>query len=133
MFNNNLSEKPILKFLKSILIYLVAIYIFVILGRAIWMNWALKKEVDQIKKENIALQEKNHNLKNLITYYQSDSFKELEARDKLGLKKPDEKVILVPIKKISNNDQILSNNQADQNRVDQGIPNWQAWWIYIFE
>ena len=132
MYNTSSSTSPILNFFKGILIYLLAIYIFIILGRAIWANWNLKKEIDQIKQENIALEEKNHNLQNLIVYYQSDSFKELEARDKLGLKAPDEKVVIVPITKISSDDSSGAVPSADQKQnLDHGS-NWQAWWAYIF-
>ena len=94
------------------------------------VNVGLKKQIDQVKKTNQTLEANNKNLQNLIVYYQSASFKELEARDKLGLKKPDEQVVFIPVKKFDQ-----TNNSVDQIAPvkPQNISNFQAWWQYIFE
>lgn len=121
-------------FLKKGFIYLVFIYVLIILVRAIWINWTLKKEVDKIKADIVLLQNQNKDLNNLIVYYQSDSFRELEARQILDLKLPDETVVIVPVKKFDdyqteiNNDRKIISKSSEDN-----MPNWKAWWRYIFK
>lgn len=118
---------------SKVLTYIVIFYIFYILGHSIWLNWALKKENDRIKADIAKVQDKNQNLENLITYYKSDSFKELEAREKLGMKKSDEKVVLVPVKKFDPTaSQEDSLSLLSKKTVTQ-IANWRAWWSYIFQ
>lgn len=128
------NKSKILVFLNKALIYAVILYIFYILGHAIWLNWALKKEIDGIKADIANIQEKNQNLENLIIYYQSDSFKELEAREKLGLKKIDEKVVIVPVRKYNPAD------SAEEDKISAlikkpvaKIANWRIWWAFLFE
>jgi hypothetical protein len=121
-------------YLSKVLSYALILYIFYILGHAIWLNWSLKKENDQLKKDIVAIQEKNQNLENLILYYKSDSFKELETREKLGLKKKDEKVVSVPVRKY-NNDQSQAEatiNSLNKKPVEK-IANWRAWWAFLFQ
>ena len=129
----NFDKTKFLTFLKNISVYVVAVYVFIILGRSIWLNWSLKKQTDQIKIEISALEGQNKNLQNLIVYYRSDSFKELEAREKLGLKKPDEKVVSVPVKKYASTPTLPEELILTSKKANKPIPNWRAWWLYIFE
>jgi cell division protein FtsB len=125
-------ENKYISFSKKIGIIFLVIYVFIILGRSIWTNWYLKKQIDIIKSENTRIEQRNRNLENLIVYYRSSSFKELEARDKLGLKKPDEKVVLVPVRKIDSNNTVeaqILNAKSESKKIS----NYQAWWAYIFE
>lgn len=118
---------------SRILMYALVVYIFIILGRAIYVNWTLKKQIDQIKLEISSITQKNNNFENLILYYQSNSFKELEAREKLGLQKPGEKVVLVPIKKYNDNlSQVEDEVKSLSEKPVTKMPNWRAWWMYIF-
>lgn len=127
-----LESKLFLLFKKGF-IYLVVIYVLIMLGRSIWVNWSLKNEVDHMKNDIIELELENKNLENLIVYYQSDSFKELEARDVLGLQLPDEKVVIVPVKKF-NDYQAKTNQEREILNIKKEVtPNWLAWWRYIFE
>jgi cell division protein FtsB len=126
-FENN----KFLDFSKKTLTYLVVIYVFIILSRVIWNNWNLTKQINQLKSANAQLAEQNLNLQNLIVYYGSSSFQELEARDKLGLKLPDEKVVMVPVRKID-----PASNPGDSVPIStpsRQMPNYQAWWSYIFD
>lgn len=118
---------------NKLFIYALIIYVFIILGRSVWANWQLKKQMDTIRTEISALQDQNKNLENLILYYQSDSFKEVEARAKLGLKKPGETAVAVPTKKYDNYQAEIEaekQNIAPKSNND-ATPNWEAWWGYF--
>lgn len=130
-----IAQHKLFLLLKKALIYAFIIYILVILGRLIWLNWAMKKEIDQIKQEIVLLNQQNHDLENLILYYQSDSFKELEARSKLGLQKPGEKVVSIPVRKFNDYEKETTNDREaiSSSNKKETDPNWLAWWKYIFE
>jgi cell division protein FtsB len=82
----------------------VALYIFAIIVLAIsWStvktiqsNYDLQRQIAALKQQNdiLALQNNNQRLQN--TYYQTDSYQELAARQNLGLAAPGEKILLVP-------------------------------------
>jgi cell division protein FtsB len=122
-------------FFSKIIIYLIVLYTFFLLGKAVWTNFQLKKERDAIEGQIVALQEQNKNLSNLILYYQSDSFREEEAREKLGLKKPGETVVQVPVKKATDfGSEIAAQVQSVSEKTPPAQqPNWQLWWQYFFK
>lgn len=117
----------------KILIYLIILYTFFILGKAVWTNWQLKKQTEVIEKDIVEIQQKNKNLQNLILYYQSDSFKEVQARKELGLKKPDETAIAVPVKTYSDVQQEIESQaqQVAEPQKEVKISNPKLWWQYF--
>ena len=95
-------------------------------------NFALQKEVDQkqrlleltqLQKDSLALQQR---------YYQTDEYKELAARETLGLVMPGEKLIILPA-----NSQVVIN--ADKTVTQQTNPapqqtttNMEQWLNFLF-
>ena len=119
--------------LNKILVYLLIGYTFFMVGRSVWLNWQLKKQTDTIEMEISKIQAQNKNLENLILYYKSDSFREVEARKKLGLKKPGEVAVAVPVKTPNN---FQSEVQAQKEGVSEKpketkTPNYELWWQYF--
>ncbi len=109
-----------------LLISLVALIIIITaLVKGLIRRQELDQEIAKIKNDIAVYQTKQEELTNLITYLQSAEFKEKEARLKFNLKKPDEKVVVLPGQEIS--ETILSETTSALN-----IPNWQKWWNYFF-
>jgi len=106
----------------------VLIYFAFLTGKSVYQNWQTNQEAKKIKTEIETLEIENQNLKNQIAYYQTPSFKEKEARRKLGLVKPDEKVIILSkeLPKTNNNPPI----PAEEKSVK---PNYQLWWEFFFK
>ncbi len=93
-------------------------------------------EILSTKKAITAKQEmSNKKLKSLIAYYQTPSFQEVEARRRLGLKKPDETVYTIK-GLVNNTDQSssLSDNLYQDISPTAPVPqtNIQQWWQYFF-
>ena len=109
-------------------ILLLIIYILFILGRVVWKNYQINVQIEKVNKEIAQLKDDNKNMENLILYYSTDSFKEIEARRKLGLKKPDEKVIAVDV---SEEEKPIESffNQSAQRPLP--TPNYIKWWNKI--
>lgn len=58
-------------------------------------QYRLNKEIDDYKKQIASLKNKGKELRNFITYLESDQFAEEQARLKLNLKKPGEEVLVI--------------------------------------
>jgi hypothetical protein len=74
------------------------------------------------------LRENITELENQIAYYQTQSFREKEARAKLGYRAPGENMVILPL------------DTEEEKVADSGIgevniktPNYVLWWQYFFE
>lgn len=98
--------------------------------------WAVVKEkkyqdrgaeaVDVLRSEITALESKNAELSQLISYLSSQEFAELEAREKLNMKKPGEKVIIVPRES-------SASSATPAVSAANDLPNYLKWYRYFFE
>lgn len=109
------------------------IYGVYIIGKAIQNNFATNQQIRLLREEIAVLNDEIDGLKDTIIYFQTDSFKELEARQRLGLRGAGETVIMLP----KNNEQkIDSQTQNPPEQTDQEqeqTPNPVKWFQYIFE
>ena len=77
----------------------------------------LKKEIDEIEKQN-------SELASLLDYFASNEYIEKEAREKLNLGQPGEKVVIIP----ESEDKIAD---LKKNLDKKNSP--ALWWSYFFE
>ncbi|MDP2708642.1 MAG: septum formation initiator family protein [bacterium] len=102
-------------------------------------QYRINKEINGLKKEISELQDKNSDLKNFVSYLESDQFAEEQARLKLGLKKPGEE--LTVIKKGDNEapaGAVLPNNIFNIPGYNKEKPprlaaNPEKWFYYFFK
>ncbi len=73
-----------------------ALYILVLLGQTVKRNYDLSKQIDTLRTQIAQLQDQKDQLAYSIQYFQTDSFRQREARAKLGLQAPGENVISLP-------------------------------------
>lgn len=125
------TTERIIKAGKRLFSFLLTIYLVFLVGRSVYTNFRVKQQLAQIEVEIKNLKSENQRLTNLIAYYQTETFRELEARSKLGLKKPGEIVIALP----ENADEPLKEKVDRTPKRDQGkasVPNYIKWWEYFF-
>ena len=105
---------------------LALVYMLFATGKIIWNNLQFDKQLKEIKTQISKLEDSNTTLAEQILYLQTDSFKEREARTKLGLVKPGEKVLVVPPaqKSIELPKPVEAPKEKD---------NWQKWLEYFFK
>lgn len=77
-----------------------------------------EEKIERLEKERQQLLEKKQ-------YYQSEEFIEEEARNKLGLSRPGETVVILP----PNVSQILGR---EEEKPAEEIPNWKKWLKLFF-
>ena len=106
------------------LVLLVVAYLLFVVGKTLYQSYQVRHEIDLMAAEIGTLKESNRQLAANILYYQSDSYKERIARERLGLQKPGEKVIVIlPEQK---------QNVAEKDPYTK-LSNPQKWWQFFFK
>jgi cell division protein FtsB len=96
------------------------------LARTYTQRRLVEKEIEDVKKEISNFESTNQELKDMITYLESDQSLEEQARLNLNLKKPGEKVIVIePAKNAS--------SSGDINKTTTAESNFLKWWHYFFD
>lgn len=113
---------------SSLIIFLVIIYLFVVIGKTIASNYKSNKQLLVEEQTVTDLEAEVGDIQNKISYYRTSSFKEKEAREKLGYKAPGENVISLPIDQ--ENDKVSDSSLGE---VKIKTPNYRYWWSYFFE
>ncbi len=108
--------------------FLLVLYLLFVVGRSIWINYQSNKAIlnqseslDQLEEEIIAME-------NEIEYLKTNSYREKEARSKLGYKSPGENVISLPLD--SPDDKVADSPEGE---VVISTPNYRLWVAYFFE
>ncbi|HVE80921.1 MAG TPA: septum formation initiator family protein [Candidatus Dormibacteraeota bacterium] len=107
----------------TILGFLIVIYLVVYLAGTVKRNYELQEQLNFLKQEISTLEAEKDALKYRIQYYQTDSYKEKEARARLGLQQPGESVVILP------------NKPKDQSAEKEGKKkrnsNIEQWWNFL--
>lgn len=120
---------------------LLLISLVINLGRESYRERQLTKEVNNLKLEIERLEGSNLQLANLMDYFKEESFLEKEARLKLNLKKPGEKVVILSdyFNTSSNLEAIANGNNTEEKKTILGkvekenTANYWKWWEYFFQ
>jgi cell division protein FtsB len=112
-----------------ILILLAAVYFGFLLYQSVYVNYQTNKKISELNKSLAEAEGEQENLKDLIAYYKTDTFQELEARKKLGLKLPGEKVVKVEVPKVATKEE----SSKPQTKSDNKRSNPELWLEFLFD
>lgn len=110
------------KIWSYLFLLLIIGYLVFIFSKTVWKNYSINQQIYKLQKETEVLQEENLRLKNLVAYYQSDSYKERMARLLLNYKLPDERVIAFPFDAKLNNEFKFQDTNVDTR---SNIEKWR--------
>jgi len=113
------------------IIILALIAVVVNLGRESYRKYQLTQEIDKLKIEIQRLEGSNDQLANLMEYLKEEPYLEKEARLKLNMKKPGEKVVILTSKQQVQEPDSPINVLAEINPEEE-ITNYWQWWQYFF-
>ncbi len=103
-------------------VVLILLYAGFALTKTLWQSYRMSRQINSLEDEIARLEERKRELQNLITYYKTDSYKEKEARRRLGYQKPGERVLIV-----------VPQKEAKEEPLPQPPkPNWRIWWEFFF-
>jgi len=129
---------PVKNFIKKLLsskvflffIVLALIGLVISLGQESYRKYQLTKEIDGLKSEIERLEGKNQQMADLMEYFQEGSYLEKEARLKLNLKKPGEKVVVISQPAGAEVDERIV--VETEKEVSNETTNFWKWWEYFF-
>jgi len=120
-----LSSKVFLFFITLALIGLT-----INLGRESYRKYQLTKEINKLESDIERLEKKDEQMANLLEYFKEGSYLEQEARLKLNLKKPGEKVVVISQSAGAEVDERIM--VETENQVSNETANFWKWWEYFF-
>ncbi len=88
----NLNANSALNFVGAVIIF----YLVAVLGQTVKHNYDLGRQIDDLRTQIIDLQGQKEQLVYSIAYYNTDAFRDREARARLGLQLPGENVVIIP-------------------------------------
>lgn len=117
---------------RMLLIFFLAGIVFAFASA--WKEWGRSKriesEVEKLRMEAQKVERENQTLSERIAYFSTDNYQEKEAKEKLGLKKSDETVVVIESNLSRSDEAVQSPGQF--SRADGAKSNYQRWWQYFF-
>lgn len=124
--------------ITRILATLFVAYVLLNLGRALKQNYTVTNRIRSLNEDIAQLTAHIHRLQNQIIYFQSATYRELEAKRRLGLKLKGETVVLVPENvdpspKAGMTDPVIAPEETTPPPVDifdrasQNAGTWLTW------
>ena len=117
-----------------VLVCILMIWFIYVSWKQIERNRRIEAEVSTLQKEAEKIRRENETLSEKISYFSSADFREQEAKEKLGMKKTDETVVV--IKPRPADEAVPTENQGEKRITsDSGadVPNYKKWWALFFK
>lgn len=125
--NNSLFFRIFSSKIFFVIFLVIVIYLSISVYREIKQRVEVKKEITDLKMEIENLGNENNKLDNLIKYFETEEYIEASSREKLGYKKPGEKIIV-----FTEEDKNSILNVSREGLKSENIPNIKLWWNYFF-
>jgi len=108
------------------IVIVVSIVMVINLSRSIWDLWRRRDVLGERQEVLRRAEEENKRLQSELEYAQSPEFIEQEARNRLGLGREGETIVLMP------KFQISSTKSQTNEEKEENAPNWKRWWRLFF-
>jgi cell division protein FtsB len=106
------------------LVGLTILYLLYVVGKTLYQSYLVRKEVEGLKVSIVQMQESNKELSEKIIYYQSSSYRERIARERMGLMKPGEQVIVILPE---------AKSKTVEADPEDALPNYEKWFNFFFK
>lgn len=130
---NSLTKKGFIFKLITFVGIIVLILVSIALGKEIYRRYQINQEIKTVKSEIETLQKKNQELQALVDYLNSDYYKEIQARQNLGLQKPGEQAVAIEAAPTTENAASTGISKvATSAEPARELSNTEKWWKYFF-
>lgn len=128
----NRQKFSIKRIIPSRLFLLIGVVILILfsvsLSKEVIRRYEVNREIRELEKEVAELEKQNTELTQLEQFLNTERFQEQEARLKLGLAKPGEKVIVIP----GVSEEKLPKEELSAPSNNEELSNPHKWWNYFF-
>ncbi len=96
-------------------------------------NQRIENEVDLLRQEAEKIRRENETLSEKVRYFASNDFREQEAKEKLGMKKAGEEVVVIKSRtaeQVQEETVSLLMTPATYDGAEE--PNYKKWWRIFF-
>ena len=107
----------------------VLVFLGIAAGKETYRKYQIQKEINSLQQEAEKVGEKNQELNRLIEYFQTDAYKKLEARKKLGLGEEGEKLVIIK----STPEDYFQEINSFKSAENKDVSNLGKWWRYFFK
>lgn len=108
-------------------------WVLVVSSRQIERNRRIQDEVSSLEREAAKIRRENETLSEKISYFASDNFREREAKQKLGLKRTEETVVVIkPGTALEAKEDAATEVRPREQQESRNIPNYEKWWKLFF-
>lgn len=114
----------------TLLVWAVLAYLLIGSIKLIIGNYQINQQSAKLQSELAAVEQRNQDLRNLLAYYRTDSYKEKEARARLNFQKPGEKV--VPVAVPADEDITSITQPSIETQAPTPPSNPSQWMKYFF-
>lgn len=122
---------------RSKLLIAIEIVVLVIFSSALAKEairkYQVQNEVEQLQQQLSELEQNNVELGKLVEYFESDIYKEEQARLKLGMQKPGEKIITVLGESTNVTNSVAGISEGQIKKDEENLTNPKKWWNYFFK
>ena len=111
--------------------FLAIVFVAIAVSKEVYQKNKIEAEIKKLREEAEKVIKENSQLQERISYFETPDYQEREAKDKLGLQKPDENVVVIKpgINKGTPEEESVSPPVPDNSPK---VPNPQKWWNYFF-
>lgn len=122
------ATKDRLKVYSNYFFIILIVFLLLSLSRNIVKTLDAQKKISTKEEEISALEKKNEELKSELSQVQSSEYTEEQLRDKLGLAKEGETVVVLPDKEALKN--LVPQQESQKEELPD--PNWKKWMKLFF-
>jgi cell division protein FtsB len=131
--NKNQSANPVLiKGIIFLILFICGLFGYLVLKET-YQKKEVEKEITALKQEAEKIQNENIKIEDRIAYLASADYQKIEAKDKLNLQDPGEKVVIVSQNPIEKKEIPAEPENNSNGKKLSYIPNYEKWWNYFFK
>jgi len=113
--------------LGNLVVFGFLVYLVVVVSQSVYTNYKSNQQIAEEKNALVVMRSKITELQNQINYDQTDEYKEMKAREKLGYMLVGETVIALPPDTVKEK---TPDSGLPEVKIKQ--PNYSLWWQYFF-
>jgi cell division protein FtsB len=122
------ANQPGRRVLTNAIVVVFSVYVGFLLYQSVYYNFQLNNKVEKLEAQIAKQEAEKLGFEALITYYQTNTFQQLEARRKLGMRFPGEKIVIVELAQKQTD---LGGEKTTDSQGNSSVSNLKLWFKFF--